>query len=216
MATPVVIVEDDPRYARSLERLLAHAPDLEVVGSFGLVHEVTAAARTDARRWGLVLMDLELPDGSGADAIRALKAVRPDLPILALTVFESPRTVLETICAGADGYLLKRATAGELLAAIRALLAGGSPLTPATARALLEVVRKTSAPAAPRPTRLDLTDREQAVLRSLASGASYKQVADQLGISLDTVRTHIRSLYRKLQVHSVAEAVTRALREGLV
>lgn len=216
MAVPVVIVEDDPRYRKSVETLLRHTPDLTFVAGYGLIGEALAAARTGARDWGLVLMDLELPDGSGADAIRRLKEIRADLPILALTVFESPRTVLETICAGADGYLLKRATAPELLGAIRALLAGGSPLTPATARALLEVVRKTSAPPSSKPTRLDLSEREQSVLRGLAAGRAYKQVADDLGVSLDTVRTHIRSLYRKLQVHSVAEAVTRALREGLV
>lgn len=216
VATRVVVIEDDPAYRRSLVTLVAHAPDLEIAGAYGLLSDSLEAAAADVQSWGIVLIDLHLPDGSGIDGIRALKALRADLPIIAVTVFEAPKTVLETICAGADGYLLKRAKGSEILGAIRAALSGGSPLTPATARTLLDVLRVQAAPSAPPPSRLDLTDRERDVLRSLASGNGYKRVADDLGVSLDTVRTHVRALYRKLQVHSVAEAVTRALREGLV
>jgi two-component system nitrate/nitrite response regulator NarL len=216
VATRVVVIEDDPTYRRGLEALIAHAPDFELLTSFALISDAMAAARAGVAGWGLVLVDLHLPDGSGIDGIRKLKALRADLPVIALTVFEAPNVVVETICAGADGYLLKRATFSEVLGAMRVAISGGSPLTPATARTLLDVVRVQSTPQALSPSRLDLTEREREVLRSLAAGNAYKQVAADLGLSIDTIRTHVRGLYRKLQVHSVAEAVLRALREGLV
>lgn len=212
----VCFFEDDPRYRASLELVLKHTPGVRCVASFPTLASGLAEARRRAGDWDLVLMDLHLPDGSGIEGVKALKALRPGLPVVVLTVFEDPRTVLRAICAGADGYLLKRATAAELVAALKAVAAGGSPLTPAVAASLLEVVRQTSVPSTPPPSRLDLTERERDVLRSLAAGNAYKQVADDLGVSLDTVRSHVRALYRKLQVHSVAEAVGRALREGLV
>jgi DNA-binding NarL/FixJ family response regulator len=165
-------------------------------------------------------MDLELPGIGGIDATRRLKRMRPDLPVVALTVFEEPATILEAIAAGVDGYLLKKTSAPELLALLRGVMAGGAPLTPAVARTLLDVVRAESRgshdPVRERPGRLDLSEREQDVLRGLVRGLGYKQIADESGTSLDTIRTHVRHVYRKLQVHSVAQAVSRAIRERLV
>ncbi len=155
---------------------------------------------------------------SGIEGTRQLKALMPDLTVVVLTVFEEPGTVLEAICAGADGYLLKQLAPQELLAQLQVVMGGGAPLTSRVARTVLDLMRRGElAPArSPAPTRLELTEREQAVLRGLVQGRAYKQVAHELGISLDTVRSHIRNVYRKLQVHSVAEAVSRAIREGLV
>lgn len=215
VAIRVALFEDDARFRAGVETLLRYTEGMACVASFPLIGPGLAAARRDPSAWDVVLMDLDLPDGSGVDAIRALRALRADLPVLALTVFEEPRTVLQAICAGASGYLLKRATALELKGAVKAAAAGGAPLTPAVAAAVLDAVRVTSG-AGPTPTRLDLTARERDVLRALSGGASYQQAADTLGVTLDTVRTHVRALYRKLQVHSVAEAVGRAIREGLV
>lgn len=210
--TRIAIFEDDTRYRETLAELLRHTPDLQVVDTFPLLRPGLDAPAP----WDLVLMDLELPDGSGIDGIRTIKA-RPSPPaIVVLTVFEEPATVLQAICAGADGYLLKRTPAGPLLAGLRSVLAGGSPLTPEIARVLVDLTRAGRAPPLRPPTRLDLTPREQDVLRSFAEGCSYKTAADRLDISVDTVRAHVRGLYRKLQVHNVAEAVSRAVREGLV
>lgn len=219
----VAVIEDDSRYRHSLELLFGGA------GGFALAASYAAAdgALADLRRtlasgrqpgWDLVLLDLDLPGLTGIDAARIIKDLCPGLPIVVLTVFEEPATILRAICAGADGYLLKKISAPELLSQLRAIAAGGAPLTPAVARTVLGLVRDpVPAPSRGRtPARLDLSPREQDVLRALVRGASYKQAADALGISLDTVRTHVRGIYGKLQVHSVAEAVARAIRDGLV
>ena len=152
-------------------------------------------------------------------AARAEVLLTEALPIVVLTVVEEPATILDAIAAGVDGYLLKKSSAGELITLLRSILAGGAPLTPAVARTLLDYIRRQ--PAAPSDShpdagRLDLSEREQDVLRGLVRGLAYKQVADECGTSIDTVRTHVRNIYRKLQVHSVAQAVGRAIRERLV
>ena len=212
----VVIFEDDARFRAGLETLLRHAPGFVCVAAYGRLGPGLKAAETDAANWDVVFMDLELPDGSGIPAIRALKQRRADLPVIALTVFEEPATVVSAITAGADGYLLKRSSSTELLQAARSAGQGGAPLSPRIAGALLEVVRRTTPRRDPAPLRLDLTAREQDVLRALATGLTYQEAADQLGVGLETVRTHVRSLYRKLQVHTVGEAVARAIRDALV
>lgn len=212
----VLFVEDDPGYRRSVEMLLNYSPGFEIAASFGQVRPALEWASHG--QWDLALFDLQLPDGCGIDAIQHLKAIAPQRPAVALTVFEEPATIVRAICAGADGYLLKRSSAPELLRLLRSTLEEGAPLTSSVARKVLEAFRKL-APAptpAPAPDRLDLTQREQDVLRALVDGLAYKEAAAKLGVSIDSIRTHVRAIYRKLQVHNVASAVSRALRDGLV
>jgi DNA-binding NarL/FixJ family response regulator len=210
----VVIVEDDARYRDSLETLLRHAPGLALAASFDRAESLlAAAAASPAPGWDLVLMDVNLPGAGGIESTRALKRLLPGVLVVTLTVFEEPRVILEAICAGADGYLLKRTPPSQLLEQLRLVSGGGAPLTPDVARTVLELVR---GPQSELPNDIGLSERERDVLRGLVQGLAYKQVADRLGISLDTVRTHVRGVYRKLQVHSVAEAVGRALRERLI
>jgi DNA-binding NarL/FixJ family response regulator len=226
MSLAVALVEDDPRFRSSLETLFESEPGFRLGGSFGAADvalaEVEARiARGERPLWDVVLMDLELPRMTGIEATRRMKSTLPELRVVVFTVFEEPATILEAICAGADGYLLKRTPARELLSQLRAIVSGGAPLTASVARTVLEIVRiggpgGTLATRDGAPTRLELTAREQEVLRGLVGGLGYRQVGDDLGISLDTVRQHIRSIYRKLQVHSVGEAVARAIREKLV
>lgn len=221
MAITVVIAEDQARYRDGLKTLLTHQPDFEVVRTWESALPMVRLARESHGRGGpppadLVLTDIEMPGMSGIEATRELKAMWPDLSIIALTVFEEPSTILEAICAGVDGYLLKTISAKELLAQLRAITGGGAPMSGGVAKTVLELLRDHGKPKGIEPSRLQLSEREQEVLRCLVRGASYKQAADELGITLDTVRTHIRKLYKKLQVHSVAEAVSRAIREGLV
>ena len=224
----VVILEDDPRYRHSLETLLRNTPGFRLGASFGSAYAMLAELENRAcagqhTSWQLALVDIELPGMNGIEATRRLKKHLPALTVVMLTVFEDPTIILEAITAGADGYLLKKTSAPELLSQLKAIASGGSPLTPDVARTVLSLLRERT----PKrisgqffrntsPTKLDLTEREHAVLQALVKGLSYKQTGLQLNISIDTVRTHIRAVYRKLQVHSVAEAVARAIREKLV
>jgi DNA-binding NarL/FixJ family response regulator len=214
----VALVEDNVGFRRTMMTFLDNVDGFRPVAEFGTAEEALDRLG-DPAAWDLVLMDLHLPGGlQGIDATRRLKARAPDLKVVVLTVFEDPATVIEAISAGADGYLVKRSSAAELRAQLSAIVAGGAPLTPGVARTLMAVVRDLSPVqvSSEGPQQLNLTEREQDVLRCIVNGRSYQQAADDLGIGVDTVRTHIRNLYRKLQVHSVAEAVSVAIRRRLL
>jgi DNA-binding NarL/FixJ family response regulator len=221
MTIRVATIEDDARYRASLEALLRLSPGIELAGTFGSPVGALESLENDGERspWDVVLMDLDLPGMSGIEATRRVKRILPEVSVVVLSVFEEPEKILEAICAGADGYLTKATPPEELLAQIRAVADGGSPLTSGVARTVLDLLRhigldETNDPST-RDDRLELSERERQVLRCLMDGMAYKQVAERLDISIDTVRSHIRRIYRKLQVHSVAQAVSRALREGL-
>ena len=130
-----------------------------------------------------------------------------------LTIFDENDSIFEAICLGADGYLLKHTSPARLLQSVHDLLDGGSAMTPAVAKKVLQIFQKTGIRAA---TNYDLTDREKEVLGHLVKGFSYKMVAAEMFISINTIRTHITSVYQKLQVHSVSEAVSKAIREQIV
>lgn len=216
----VVVVEDSPEYRAGLEEFLEHAPEFVLAGSFGSADAMLAEIERDrsADAWDLALMDLELPGTQGLDAIPRLKAVLPSIRVVVITVFEEPDTVLRAITAGADGYLLKRTKSRELREHLRSVMQGGAPLTAGVARTILDLVRDAAPSDSPgdAPQRWNLTDRELDVLRGLVAGRGYKGTAESLGIGVETVRSHIKSIYGKLQVHSVAEAVAIAIRRRLV
>jgi DNA-binding NarL/FixJ family response regulator len=218
MTVRVAVVEDSAPFRQSLELVLRHTPGFELAGAFGSVPALERAMddpRARAASWSVVLMDLDLPGVHGIEGIRRVKQRLPRLPVVVCTVFEEPATIVDAIGAGADGYLLKGAALPALLDQLATVVAGGASLSSSVARTLLDVVRR-DAGAAAAPSRLDLTDRERDVLRGLVQGGSYKQIADQLGITENTARGYIKAMYRKLQVQNVAEAVSRAIRERLV
>ena len=219
----VIAIEDDPRYRASLELLLGYAADFELVRAYeaadlALAELEAALEGGEAPGWQLVLMDLDLPRLGGIECTRRIKELLPEATVVVLTVFEDRAAVLDAICAGADGYLLKHTPGDELLGQLRAVIAGGSPISAGVARTVLDVVRRLESAGRPREAaeRLELSDRELEVLRCLVEGLSYKQVASRLEISIHTVRNHVRGIYGKLRVRNVAGAVSRALREGLV
>lgn len=208
----VCIVEDDRRYRETLSLLFDLAEDMVLADAFRSPARMLEAV-VDEVVWDIVVMDLDLPDMDGVEATRRLRAAGHDVPVVVLTAFDDPPRILEAIRAGADGYLLKKATGDELLEYLRNAVAGGAPLTPGVARSVLDLLRGSSASAEARP---DLSPREEQVLRALVRGLAYKQVAAELGVSIDTVRSYVRTLYKKLRVHSATEAVSKALREGWV
>jgi DNA-binding NarL/FixJ family response regulator len=214
----VTVVEDDDHYRGSLEILLALEPGFELAGSHAeassLVTHVTCLPLGAPVPWDLTLMDIDLPGMSGIDATRAIKAARPDTKVVMLTAFEDPGKILAAIRAGADGYLLKRAGVTEVIEQLRVVAGGGAPMTPGIARSVLDLLREGPAPKKA-PPGFELSERERSVLAALVRGLAYKQAAAELDVSIDTVRTYIRRIYTKLQVHSATEAVARALRENL-
>lgn len=221
MKVRLAIVEDDAPYRAALRDLFSVEPAFSVEGAYDSAVSFLAASRAIAEAgkpapWDLVLMDIELPRIDGIEATARLRATWPTIEVVMLTAFEDPQRILGAICAGADGYLLKKADASEVLEEVRAIVMGGSPLTPSVARSILNVLKSGAPAPTPRLDHWDLSDREMDVLRGLVQGHAYKEVAANLGISLDTVRSHVRRIYRKMQVHSVSEAIARAIRAGIV
>lgn len=219
--TLVAIIDDDARFRDTLAALLDVTEGLTLAEAFADAKDaVQAAEATHARGevcpWHIAIMDMNMPGMEGIEGTTRLKALYPELRVMVLTVYEDPATIVRAVCAGADGYLLKHTGHTQILEHLQMIRAGGAPLTPGVAAKLLDVVREQVRTPPPTEARLELSAREQEVLQGLVAGLAYKQVAAELGISIDTVRTYIRRLYKKLRVHSVAEAVSRAIRDGLV
>lgn len=214
--TRLLIYEDNPDLRASLSQLLGGSPGLELVGALPNCTQVT----NDVVRLlpDVVLMDIDMPGMTGIEGLRRLKAVRPETLVVMLTVFEENSRVFDAICAGADGYLLKKTPPAKLLEAISEVRLGGAPMTPAVARQVLKLFptspARAQAGAVAEPMDA-LSQREQEILKLLVAGYSYKMIAADRNISLDTVRSHIKKIYEKLHVHSMTEAVTKALRHGL-
>lgn len=220
MELRVAVVEDDPHYRGSLETLLGFEPGFQLASSYGdpasLLEDLGVLSPAAPLAWDLVLMDIDLPGMSGIEATRSVKTMRPEAVVVMLTAFEDPEKILAAIRAGADGYLLKRAGVAEVIDQLRSVAGGGSPMTPGIARSVLDLIRGgRSKDAISRGDLFELSEREREVLKALVRGLAYKQVAAELDLSIDTVRTYIRRIYTKLRVHSATEAVARAVREGL-
>lgn len=203
MAITVAIVDDDVAYSEGVQLLLRDSGRFECVAACGTAEEALQCLPTLKPR--IVLMDIQLPGISGPDCVSQLRDNLPDTEILMLTVFEEYDCIYESLKAGATGYLLKRTPPAELLDAIEELHNGGSPMSNSIARKVLLAFREDQ----PRPSASAtlLTSREEQILRSLARGKLYKEIADEHGISFHTVRKHVQTIYRKLQVNSRAGAV---------
>jgi two-component system response regulator DevR len=217
MAAPdairVLLVDDQQLLTDSLARLLAAEPDIEVVGVAATVAEAKARSR---ERMDVVLMDYRLPDGTGAEAARAIKARWPTARIVMLTAINDDETVLESIQAGADGYLTKDRAVEDVVAAVRDARAGETLLPRSVIIGIAKRVATARERTPDRPTIQPLTARELEVLRALADGLSTADICDRLFISRNTLRTHVQNIMTKLHVHSKLEAVTVALRLRII
>jgi len=203
----VMIVEDHQIVTEGLVALLNGQPDIEVVGSAGSVAESVPRAKELAP--DVLLLDFRLPDGTGAEAAARIREDRPDMKLIFLSRDDSDSARMAAVEAGASAFLHKSRAATDVVAAIRVVAGGGSLITPRTIATLLGRRRKVTAQLS------TLTARERAVLRLVAAGVPSREIATQLGISYTTVRTHIRSLGRKLDVHSKLEAIAKARELGL-
>jgi DNA-binding NarL/FixJ family response regulator len=207
----VVVVEDDQFTREGLALIIKGTPGYNCVGAFNSVED--ALHQLGDKKPDVMLLDIHLPGMSGSEGVRVLKEKHPALQVLMLTIFAEQEKIFESICNGACGYLLKKTPPARLLEAIREAHEGGSPMSPEIARKVVTLFQR-SRP----PEKLDeqLTPQEKRLLVLLAEGHSYNVAAEQLNISINTVRNYIRSIYEKLHVHSKSEAVSKALRSHLI
>jgi DNA-binding NarL/FixJ family response regulator len=206
MPITVAIVEDEKSLREDLADLINSRKGLRCIATFGSAEE--ALRGLPEKPPHVVIMDINLPGMSGIECTRALRAKLPDTEIVMLTMFEDAELIFAALRAGASGYLLKRFAAAELTTAIEQAHRGGSPMTPQIARHVVRFFQTQGRAIAESDA---LTEREYDLLSLLARGRQYKEIADQLGISVDTVRSHIRRIYRKLHVHSRTEAAVKFL-----
>jgi DNA-binding NarL/FixJ family response regulator len=216
----LLLVDDDERTRRHLAQLLRGGGLFSHVAEAGCCSEAMGWIERSPPDW--LITDLGLPDGSGVDLIRHLGQQQPAAVTLVISAFGDERSVIEALRAGASGYLLKDASAAEINRALRHLLEGGSPISPAVARYLLKLlprdneVKPSVAQALPEPLAEPLTQREREVLQLIADGDSYGEISQRLCISLNTVSSHIKHIYGKLAVRSRGKAIKAAERLGLL
>jgi DNA-binding NarL/FixJ family response regulator len=215
MSLRIAIFDDNSNIRDSISLLLKTEKDFDVVGSFA--HVLDCLRDVKACQPDVILMDIEMPGMTGIEAVKIIKKELPDVLVLMQTVFEDDDRVFDSICAGASGYILKNFLNIKLIDAIKEVQFGGSPMSPSIARKVLtkmqqipEHVRPEAAP------EYHLTPREKEVLACVVNGLSYKMVADQLFISYETVRTHVKKIYEKLHVASLTEVVHKAMKERIV
>jgi DNA-binding NarL/FixJ family response regulator len=207
----VVIIEDLREVREGLAMLIHGAAGFECASTYRTMEEALdgcAGGRPD-----VILMDIGLPGMDGIEGTRRLRERLPDVPILALTVYDDDRNVFDAICAGASGYLLKNTAPARLLESLREVADGGAPMSPEVARRVVKLFREFRPP---ERAAYRLTPQETELLRLLVEGHYYKTAAREMGISTNTVSFHLKHIYEKLQVHSKTEAVAKALRERLI
>ena len=207
MQIKVAVVDDDEGIRSGFCALIKRAAGFKLVGEFA--NGETALKEIPQLAPDVVLMDINLPGMKGYECVRQIKASHPGVQFLMLTVYEDGDSLFNSLRAGASGYLLKRTASARLLEAIRDVFNGGAPMTPQLAR---RVVQFFSKPAAESSPLAKLTPAEREFLDQLANGYAYKEIADRMNISIDTVRSYVRTVYEKLHVHSRTEAVVKYLR----
>ena len=202
----VAIVEDDEEIRADLSHRISGSPAFELLA--GYADAESALADLPRHTPDVVLMDINLPGMDGVECVRRLKPKMPKAQFVMLTVYEDNNRLFKSLMAGASGYLLKRMSPARLLTAIREAHEGGSPMTPQIARRVVQHFQQIPEPSSELQK---LTPRETDVLKQLAKGFRYKEIVDNLGISLGTLHSYIRSVYEKLHVHSRTEAVVKFL-----
>lgn len=207
----ILIYEDNTLLKDSLAMLIGGSPGFEVAGAFedcSTVLEDLAAHRPD-----VILLDIDMPVVNGIEALKKVRGAGSDVKVLMLTVFDDDHNVFEAIKNGASGYLLKKTPPARLLEYIQDVCNGGAPMTSSIARQVLQML---SAPQKNKKEEYNLSARETETLKFLVEGYSYKMIAAEMNIAIDTVRAHIKKVYEKLEVNSKGEAVAKAFKDNIV
>jgi len=209
MTISVILYEDSKELRESLSQLIGGTEGFEVKGAFANclnIENETAQLKPD-----VILMDIDMPEMNGIEGLKKIREKNPDVNILMLTVFDDNHKVFEAIKAGANGYLLKKIPPSKLLEAIHEAYSGGAPMTPGIARQVLNLIAKPKT-----ENKFNLSKREMEVLQLLVEGYSYKLLAVELNISIETVRSHVKKIYEKLHVNSKGQAVAKAHKDNIL
>lgn len=206
-----VIIEDQRDLREGLATLINYTPGFECTGAFRSMEEALSRLKFDQP--DIVLSDIGLPGMSGIEGITILKERYPDLITLVLSVYDDDERIFDALCAGASGYLLKHTEPAELLRSIREAVTGGAPMSPEVASRVIKLFREVRPP---ERVEYDLTPHELRLLKLLVEGHNYVTAADELKITYNTIKFHVRNIYDKLQVHSKSEAVAIAMRDRLI
>lgn len=208
----VVVIEDLREVREGLQALINGTGGFRCTGSYYSME--TALARLNARDApDVILTDIGLPGMSGIEGIHVLRERLPDVPILALTIYDNDDKIFNALCAGASGYLLKNTSPARLLESLEEIVSGGAPMSPEVARRVVRLFREFRPP---EHVSYHLTSQETQLLKLLIEGHHKKTAAREMNISINTVSFHLKNIYQKLHVHSKTEAVAKALRERLV
>lgn len=210
MPSTVGIVEDNKKIRDLIQRYLDMQDELACPVAVDTVEEMLDYLEEEHKNPEVILMDIQLPGMSGIEGIGIIKEKYPDIDIIMLTVYHDSHKIFDSLCAGASGYLLKHTSLPEIKESILNLLNGGAPMSPQIARKVInhfqeEVPKKSNVES-------NLTPREHDIVNGLVDGLSYKMIADRYDISIDTVRAHIRNIYKKLHVNSKAEVIAKSLK----
>jgi|SRR5687768_2071842 len=209
MAVRIVIFEDNHKLRESLAYLLDHYEDYQVVGHYDRCDDAANIVRV--HNPDVVLMDIDMPGKSGIEGVSIVKEALPEAAVIIYTVFEDDEKLFRCLCAGANGYLLKKTPPQKLFDAIREVLEGGAPMSPVIARKVLTTFHSHVG-----KFKYTLSPREMEVLQYLTKGYSSKQIAADMDLAFDTVRCHLKNIYQKLHVNCGKEAIVKALQERIV
>jgi DNA-binding NarL/FixJ family response regulator len=214
METRVAIFEDNKLMRNGFEAICNGTSGLMCCGAYADVHDLDLKMKRSAP--DVVLMDIELPGTDGIAATRTIITHWPDVKILIQTVFEDDDKIFDAICAGASGYILKSTSPARLVEAIHEVVSGGSPMSPYIANRVLKLFQQFAPPSQQQNEKLKLTSREKEVLSLMTDGYNMHTIAGKIFLSYETIRTHVKRIYKKLHVASASEAVAKAIRERLI
>jgi DNA-binding NarL/FixJ family response regulator len=208
LAIRIIIFEDNDRLRESLAYLLQSVPDYEVIGDYSNCKDAVNITRV--YKPDVVLMDIDMPGETGIKGVGMVKETRPQTAVIMYTVFEDDEKLFQCLCAGANGYLLKKTAPEKIFEAIREVMEGGAPMSPSIAKKVIESFQPVKT-----VNQYDLTGRELEVLQLLSKGHSTKAIADKLKIAFTTVRSHLKNIYAKLHVNCGKEAIAKVLAEHI-